>query len=510
MKGKVYLVGAGPGDAGLLTCRGKELLEQCQVVVYDRLASNQLLDLVPDECRKIDVGKRVGNHPYVQSEINEILVREAKNGYFVVRLKGGDPFVFGRGGEEIQRLIEEEIPYEVIPGITSAIAVPEWAGIPVTHRGVSQSFHVITGHTADGNEDMSEDIKKLAKLNGTLIFLMGIGNLKRIVDKLLEGGKDENTKVAIIENGTMPNQRVTRGNLASIVQRASEQRVEAPAIILVGNVAELNFESSRELQKIGARVGVVGTSHMFSKMRHYMDQVGGTAIQIGTTQIIPQECPTWNQFCMNLKVGEYAKAKDAKWIVFTSSNGVNMFFSRLREEHIDQRKLACFHFAVIGEGTGNKLQEYGYVADFMPSVFSGECFGDELSKILHKEDWVYLPRAVGGSKELINRFLHKTDHVVDMGIYDLRLNMNMDSADTVNKLQTCDYLAFFNSSTVHEFMEQFENKEILSQVSVAALGMKTELELEKWGVTGQIISNGCQVEELCNMIREDYQKEWND
>ena len=503
MNGKVYLVGAGPGDAGLLTCRGKELLEQSQVVVYDRLASNQLLDLVPNECKKIDVGKRVGNHPYLQSEINEILVQEAKNGYFVVRLKGGDPFVFGRGGEEIQRLIEEEIPYEVIPGITSAVAVPEWAGIPVTHRGVSQSFHVITGHTADDNEGMAEDIKKLAKLNGTLIFLMGIGNLKRIITELLDGGMDDRTDVAIIENGTMPNQRVTKGKLASIVQIASEQNVEAPAIILVGNVAGLNFESQREIQKSGARVGVVGTSHMFSKMKQYMEQVGGNAISIGTTQVLAKECPSWNQFGSDLRTGEFSKVHGALWIVFTSSNGVKMFFSRLKEEHIDQRKLACFHFAVIGEGTGNKLQEYGYCADFMPSVYSGECFGEELAEQLHKDDQVYLPRAVSGSRELIHKLLQKTEHVVDMGIYDL--NLKVDASDILDRLQSCDYLAFFNSSTVHEFMEQLEDKSILSQLPIAVLGMKTEMELEKWGFTGQIISNSCQVEDLCNKIREDYQ-----
>ena len=502
MKGKVYLVGAGPGNVGLLTCRGRELLEQCQVVVYDRLASNQLLDLVPNECKKIDVGKRVGNHPYLQSEINEILVQEAKNGYFVVRLKGGDPFVFGRGGEEIQRLMEEQIPYEVIPGITSAIAVPEWAGIPVTHRGISQSFHVITGHTADDHEGMAEDIEKLAKLNGTLIFLMGIGNLKKIIGELIIGGMDESTEVAIIENGTLPNQRITKGNLQSIVKMAKERKVEAPAILLVGNVAALNFEGDRDKPKKSARVGVVGTNHMFSKMKQCMEKIGGEVIQIGTTQILSKECPKWDLFCKEIQTKEQSELQGKRWIAFTSSNGVELFFSRLKEEKIDHRVLANVQFAVIGEGTGNKLQEYGYNADFMPSEYCGECFGEELSKIIHPEDCVYLPRAIGGSSELIQKLLERTARIVDMGIYDLSLDI--DSADSRSKIKECDYLAFFNGSTVHEFMEQLEDKSTLEQLKVVALGLKTAQALEKWGITGQIISKDCQVDDLCMKIREDY------
>lgn len=502
MKGKVYLVGAGPGDAGLLTCRGKELLEQCQVVVYDRLASNQLLELVPKDCKKIDVGKRVGNHPYLQSEINEILVREAKDGYFVVRLKGGDSFVFGRGGEEIQRLIEEQIPYEVIPGITSAIAVPEWAGIPVTHRGISQSFHVITGHTADDKEGMSEDIRKLARLNGTLIFLMGIGNLSKIVGELQIGGMDENIEVAIIENGTLPNQRVTKGNLKSIVHVAKERKVEAPAILLVGNVAGLNFEGDRDHQKKGVSVGVVGTNHMFSKMKQCINEMDGKVIQIGTTKIISIECPEWDTFCQDVRTKEHSDFKGKRWVAFTSSNGVELFFSRLIDAQIDRRMLSELRFAVIGEGTGNKLKEYGYYADFMPSVFSGECFGEELSNILNPEDRVYLPRAIGGSRELVDKLLARTKRIIDMGIYDLSLNMEL--SDSMNKINECDYLAFFNSSTVHDFMEQLEDKSILEQVKIAALGMKTMQAFNEWGVTGQILSKGCQVDELCKKIREDY------
>ena len=506
MRGKVYLVGAGPGDTGLITCRGKELLKRCQVVVYDRLASEQLLNLVSDDCRKIDVGKRVGKHPFLQNEINEILVREAKNGYFVVRLKGGDPFVFGRGGEEIQRLQEENIPYEVIPGITSAIAVPEWAGIPVTHRGVSQSFHVITGHTADGDSEMAEDIKTLAKLNGTLIFLMGVGNLEKIVDELESGGRNPLTPVAIIENGTMKNQRVTRGNLATICKLARDNQVKSPAIILVGNVVNLDFQSRQNSIQRFLRVGVVGTEHMFLKMRNELKAFGGEAVQIGCTNICIKECGQWDLFCQHLKCEASVEASKRKWIAFTSANGVEVFFQRLREKQIDVRRLWNYHFAVIGEGTKVKLQEYGFYSDFMSEIYSGEGFGKELAKILKSEDEVYIPRAEGGSQELVQILLDVTKYVFDMEIY----NLNFDIDDGVDKLGEIDYLTFFNETTACEFMNRYGKLEILNSMSIAVLGQKTFKALSKIGFQAQILSEKCKVEELCNKIREDYTSRWND
>lgn len=508
MSGKVYLVGAGPGDPGLLTCKGKELLMNCQVVVYDRLASDALLELVSLDCKKIDVGKRVGNHPFLQSEINEILVEEAKNGNFVVRLKGGDPFVFGRGGEEIKRLQEEDISYEVIPGITSAIAVPEWAGIPVTHRGVSQSFHVITGHTADGAEGMSEDISQLAKLNGTLIFLMGVGNLEKIVDELLKGGMSETTPVAIIERGTLVDQRITRGKIASIVQLAQQRNVESPAIILVGNVANLDFSCEKITPKKKYKVGIIGTDHMFSKMAESLIDKGGQAISIIRTQIVSRKNANWDSFCQKVGSMEPLNQEGRDWVLFTSANGVEEFFRRMFEQNIDRRKLGNFMFAVLGEGTGKKLEEYGYYADFMPQKSSGESCGEGLAEIMSDEDIVYIPRATKGSQELVSLLSKKAKEVVDMTIYELELEYDPNQLKQL--IHGCDYVSFFNGMAVDEFMSKIDGGEnLLEDVAVVALGNKTASVLNKWKIKEQIISECCRVEDLCNKIREDYDGRWN-
>ncbi|MBC7766204.1 MAG: uroporphyrinogen-III C-methyltransferase, partial [Hyphomonadaceae bacterium] len=278
-KGKVYLIGAGPGDVGLLTLKAAELLKTAHVVVFDRLVGQDILKLINNNALLIDVGKTAGNHPVPQHRINEVLVEQASQGKIVARLKGGDCFVFGRGGEEAERLVQAGIPFEIVPGITSAIAVPAYAGIPVTHRDLATSFHVITGHEREG-KDGGIDFEPLAKLNGTLVFLMGVGNLQHIVQSLMAHGKSPQTPVAMIERGTTYAQRSISGDLQSIVQIATEANIQSPAIIVVGEVVTLKDRLSwrEKLPLWGKRIVVTRARMQASDMVQRLAQLGAQVV----------------------------------------------------------------------------------------------------------------------------------------------------------------------------------------------------------------------------------------
>ena len=242
MKGKVYLVGSGPGDPELLTIKAKRLIESAQVILYDQLQGKAILDMMPESAEKIDVGKYAGNHKLSQWQINELLVKRAKEGKIVVRLKGGDPYLFGRGGEEAQTLAAEGISVEIVPGITSAIAVPAYAGIPITHRDYASMVTFITGHEDPEKDETALDWELLAKFEGTLVILMGVSMLERNVKELMKHGKSVDTPVAVIERGTRPDQRVTIGTLADIVSLCKQRKVKAPAITVIGDVVKLHHE----------------------------------------------------------------------------------------------------------------------------------------------------------------------------------------------------------------------------------------------------------------------------
>lgn len=238
--GKVYLVGSGPGDPELLTLKARRLIDSAEVIIYDQLPGKAILDSMPTSAEKIDVGKYAGNHTMTQAEINELLVKKAKEGKMVVRLKGGDPYVFGRGGEEAEVLVSEGIEFEVVPGITSAIAVPAYAGIPVTHRESTSMVTFITGHEDPTKPESCLDWETLAKFGGTIVILMGVKMLERNANELMKHGKDPNTPVAVIEKGTRPDQRVTVGTLSNIAELAKEREVKAPAITVIGDVVRLH------------------------------------------------------------------------------------------------------------------------------------------------------------------------------------------------------------------------------------------------------------------------------
>lgn len=469
--GMVYLVGAGPGDEELMTERGNTLLKEAEVLLYDRLVGPRFLSRVPEDCEKISVGKREGNHSVSQEEINDLLVRKAKEGKRVVRLKGGDSFVFGRGGEEVQALEKENIPYEVVPGITSAIAALETAGIPVTHRMEARSFHVITGHTALENEE--ERFLQYGRLEGTLIFLMGVGNLPVIAEQLLKGGKAPDTPAAIVEQGTCIGQRRIDARLGNIVERAKECNVKPPAILAVGPVAACHMISeNRPLS--GRRIGVTGTEVMTKKLEKGLKDMGALVygapyLRIVPTKALKERMPDWKAF---------------SWLVFTSANGVNQFFDQLKEMNVDIRRLSHLKYGVIGKGTKEALWQYGICADYMPPCYTVEELAKELAKELVKEDRVLALRAKEASGDIHKIWQEQQVKYEDLGIYETVVDeemaeqfwKHMDMLDTVTFSSASGVKAFF---TVKQHCEDKGERQKLPR-NIICIGQKTKETLREY------------------------------
>jgi uroporphyrinogen III methyltransferase/synthase len=513
--GKVYLVGAGPGDAGLITVKGLEKLSKCDAVVYDRLANDELLAFLKPGCEKIYVGKEAGKHYRRQDEINEILLKCAKKYNIVVRLKGGDSFVFGRGGEEIEALMGENIPYEVIPGVTSAVAVPECAGIPVTHRGVSRSFHVITGHTMSAAEkkqidnidtDTTEnaldyDFETIAKMEGTLVFLMGLKNLGFISSSLINAGKAKDTPVTVISDGTTSYQRTVYGTLENIAAEVEKTNLPSPAVIVIGETAAYRYVYRSEKCK---KVGITATDMLWNKLETGLEGLGILPVLVCKMQVCETKGMTELDMLLNsdenhknqaVKSCDFCESKktlsqsgdldiqvkigtlnDYNWLVFTSQNAVKLFFDRLRILKIDMRKIAHMRFVVLGSGTAAKLLEYGYHADFVPEKYNVNDFATEFSLFLKKDitinrgdkktscrrDWEYetprilIPRALQGSAELTRIFDENGLNYTDLPIYDVK-GAATKHMDNISEL---DYLVFVSASGVAAFFEELDRRKL--------------------------------------------------
>ena len=337
--GRVYLVGAGCGPAEWITLRGYRLLQTCDAVVYDDLIAPELLDAVPPQARKLYMGKRLGRHSAPQEDISQTLISLAQAGHTVVRLKGGDPFVFGRGGEEIQALQGAGVPFEVVPGISSAIAIPGQAGIPVTHRGLSRSFHVITAHTKDG---ASDQLDRLAGVEGTLVILMGLSQLPAIVQRLMAAGRAPDTPAAVVSGGCAPHPAAVRAPLEQLPEAAERAGVLPPAVIVVGETAALDLSPTLARPLEGVRVALTGTPAIQARLRRPLADLGARPFSLMTTQVVEQEI----NFDWSLL------AQGPNWVVLTSQNGVECFFRALDRAEVDLRALAPCRFAVIGPATG--------------------------------------------------------------------------------------------------------------------------------------------------------------
>ena len=357
--GKVWLAGAGPGDASLLTLKVKKWMDEADVIIYDALISAEILSLIPDGKEWIYVGKRSGHHCVRQEEINQILLREAKAGKNVLRLKGGDPFVFGRGAEEAECLAAEGIPFEIIPGVTSALAVPAYAGIPITHRDFASSFHVITGHAKEGKK-IEIPYDALAKLNGTLIFLMGITAMEEICRGLIQAGMDENTPAAVLEKGTTARQRRLVSTLARLWEDAKAFQVQTPAIILVGKVCTLSekFDWVKSLPLWGKQILTTRPRQNSSRLAGRLRELGAQVIELPsiTTK------PVWPNEVLGTILGSIREQESEQWLVFTSPIGVQTFWKQLRMLKMDVRNVFLPHVkvAAIGSGTAKELEQDGH------------------------------------------------------------------------------------------------------------------------------------------------------
>lgn len=494
-KGMVYLVGAGPGAWGLMTLRGMELLKGCDAVVYDHLSSAEFLSLTSPRCRTYYVGKRAGHHSMKQEEINRLLVSLAKEGLNVVRLKGGDPFVFGRGGEEILVLKEEGIPWEVVPGVTSAIAVPELAGIPVTHRAVSRSFHVITGHIMSQNKKTAEtpDIRGYARLEGTLVFLMGAGSLKTIASELIEGGKSPDTPSAIIENGSLPQQRIVRAPLCLLEQRAREEGIGTPAVIVVGDTASLSLCCEQQKPLSGVNIAVTGTSSFTSRLKTALEAEGAK-----TSCVLSLELETEEGFKKMEPV--YERLSSYTWIVFTSANGVSLFMKGLFEKGLDIRALAHQKIAVIGKGTKDALMEFGIRADYMPEEYDSLHLAKGLGALLFPSDCVLLARSRDGSSDVPQMLREKNIAFDDIPLYFVKGTARGDSS-----FSHADYLIFASASGVRAFFDA--SVPVLSdKTRIACIGHITEQELEKCGKKAEVVSEKSHIPGLVAALKRDWEQ----
>lgn len=440
--GFVYLVGAGCGQADLITVRGLALLRSCDVVVYDDLIAQELLEAVPKHAEKIYMGKRSGKHSASQAEICGQLIEKAREGKTVVRLKGGDPFVFGRGGEELLALRSAGIPCEEVPGISSSIAIPALAGIPVTHRGVSQSVHIITAHTADTPDGLPAYFDALAQLPGTLVFLMGLTQLPRIVRRLTAAGMPSDTPAAVVSGGNSLHPATVRGTLAELEEKARAAAVRSPAVIIVGAAAALDLSSTIPKPLRGVCVGLTGTPAVTEKLQAALQAQGARVFCAERSVVEPLE--------LSFDLHTLCDGKP-HWLVFTSANGVQLFFREALRQEIDLRRLGACRLAVIGPATASALKAHGMQADLCPDTYTSEALGRLLLQTVRPGEDIVLLRSRLGSRELFQA-LAERHPVQDIPLYEIHPDPQI-AADARQQLDTADYLAFSSASGVDLFFD---------------------------------------------------------
>lgn len=474
--GKVWLVGAGPADAGLMTVKGLEVLQNAEVVVYDKLVGVEPLNRIPAEAKKIDVGKRADNHPVPQEEINRILLREALDGKEVVRLKGGDPFLFGRGGEELELLVKHQIPFEIIPGIPSAISVPAYAGIPVTHRDFCSSVHIITGHQKNG-EDLKINFEALGKLDGTLVFLMGVAALNSICSGLLRAGLPPQTPAAIIESGTTARQRKIISTIADLYAEAVRQDIQAPSVIVVGQVCALgellNWAEKRPLH--GVRVLVTRPEKLSSGLSEHIRSLGGEVLELPCIRTVPPADQT-------LLDSVLSKLRTNNWLVFSSSAGVEAFCARLLSTGKDLRELYGLKIACVGSATAQAFLERGIKADYLPRTYNAQALGAGLRDLIKKGEKVLILRAREASPELPQVLVEAGIEYLDVPVYETVFNHPGDEfSRLLVERYDFDFAAFTSASTVKGFLAAYPRLDH-SKIKAVCIGEQTAAEARQHGM----------------------------
>ncbi|MFW6127193.1 MAG: uroporphyrinogen-III C-methyltransferase [Thermodesulfobacteriota bacterium] len=501
MAGKVYLVGAGPGDPGLMTVKGLKLLALADVIVYDQLASPELLRQARPDAEVIYVGKKAGSHTLPQGGINQLLVDKARAGLIVVRLKGGDPFVFGRGGEEAEALAAAGMPFEVVPGITSAVAVPAYAGIPVTHRAYTTLVTFITGHEDPTKPESTIPWDNLGANPGTLVFLMGVKNLAENCRRLVQAGRPPDTPAAVIQSGTLPEQSTVTGTLADIADRAREAGIQPPAILLVGGVATLRGRLAwwEKRPLFGKTAVVTRTREQASALVDLLSAAGARCLEIPTLEIgPPDDYSPWDAALENL--AEYS------WLIFTSANGVAAFFERLFDKGLDVRTLGKAQLAAIGPATAQALRAWGLVADVVPARFVAEDLAAALVPRLAPGSRVLLARAQA-AREVLPEILAQAGIQVDVvPVYQARPPAAIpEEARPFIESGRIDLLTFASSATVHNFaalVGRDKFLELAQTAVVAAIGPITAATLQEYGLTPQIQPKDYTIPALATAIDE--------
>ena len=453
--GKVYLIGAGPGDTGLITMKGIEALKEADVVVYDHLASASLLNETKDAAEWIDAGKFAGNHRMKQSEIEQLLIEKAMAGHVVARLKGGDPFIFGRGGEEALALTAAGIEYEVIPGVSSAYSAPAYAGIPITHRGKASSFHVITGHEDPTKENSSLDYEILAREEGTLVFLMGLSKLHQISERLIANGKDAHTPAAVIASGTTARQRCVTGELGRIAAISEKADIQPPAILVVGDV--VNLKGAVDWQQPGPLSGrkilVTATEIIARPLAEYIRRLGGEPVVMSLIGVKGQEMSS---------IKAVLTSPGKRWLVFTSRNGVRFFFEQMKKEQVDIRSLGDSRIAVMGAGTRKELENWGCYADLVPEQSCSESLAKALCAHAEPDEAICLFRAEEASDVLTKRLREKQYRVVDIPTY--RTEIMWKKRELLREmLEDVDAVTFCSASAVSAFVQMTERHDLVAK-----------------------------------------------
>ena len=495
VKGKVYIAGAGCGDEQLITLKLKNVLEKADCVIYDRLVNPNILQYSKPGAELIYMGKENTEGGELQLKINQTIVEKAFENEIVLRLKGGDPFVFGRGGEEIEALLAENIEFEVIPGITSSIAVPAYAGIPVTHRGVNTSFHVFTGHTKiDGSE---HDFSTIAKLDGTLIFLMGLGNLEKIVENLVENGKKVDTPVAIIKDGTTSKQKTYTGTLGTIVEIVKENNVKSPVIIIIGEVVNLREKMQWFEKKVlsGKNILVTRNKEKQKRVADKINELGGQAVSLPLINI------EYNEFEMP-DLSQYGA------ILFNSANSVIGFMNKIK----DMRQLANVKIGVVGTKTAEEMENYKIIPDFYPKEYTVERLAAESVKFTNPNErvlFVVSNISPVDTEKYDKLYGRKYEKVV---VYSTE-QVKIEEEKVEREVRKSDILMFLSSSTFESFVKNLgiddlnkteKLKNILDGKVIASIGPVTTKTIEKYGIKVNIEAEKYTEDGLLNAIEKYY------
>jgi uroporphyrinogen III methyltransferase/synthase len=492
--GKVWLVGAGPGDPDLLTLGARKALERADTIVYDRLVSEEILMALPQGPRLIAAGKVPGNHTLSQEAINRLLINEARKGRTVVRLKGGDPFLFGRGGEEALALASAGVPFEAAPGVSSALAVPALAGIPVTHRGISGALHIISWHGKDG-PPRPETLEALARAGGTLVILMGASCLESIGPSLIQAGFAPATPAALIERGTTPRQRARHSDLAALAALAKAGPPEPPALVIIGEVCSLGKKLSPPQAPRKPRVVVTRPEPQNGIWRQRLGELGLETIAFPCIKRAPLGRD---------KDPRYRKAPKFAWLVFTSAEGVDIFFKRCLISGGDFRAFAPCRFAVIGPATAGALAKWGFIPDYIPPEYNGRSLGAGLGEKIAPGEKALLLRAQKSDPGLCRALKAKNIGFTEWALYRTLPAAGGEGARKLIEAGAFDWVFFASPSAVSSFAGHFPSLDFPS-LRALCFGASTAAAAEKLGMKVRPVKEATP-EAVCSFLRETMKK----